>query len=241
MAIFRPLLALTLLLLLPACLSVQPKNNITAAPISDTSPMTPTAKLTPYRLQIGDVIDIKLLSNPELNEQITIPPDGLISTAVVQGIMAYGRTAIELEYTLEQRYAEYLAAPNLAVIIRSFAPNRVYVTGEVNQPGEFISVGPNLTLLQAIARAGGLKPSASPDELIIIRRGSGDKTQILSANYREAASGSNVKGDVRLASYDVVYIPRSDISDVFLHYNQYVRQFVPSSFGLSYQLNSDNR
>lgn len=233
----RPLLVLCASVLLSGCLSVQPQATLPQAPVEEVADLTPVPMLQPYRLQVGDVLDIKMLMNPELNEQVTIPPDGLISTTVSQNVLAYGLTASELEKQLESEYSRYLQNPNVAVIVRSFAPSRVYVLGEVNTPGEFITVGPNLTVLQAVARAGGLKHSADVDNMIIVRRGSSTKAKAYTANFRAAATGNTPEADVRLAPYDVVYVPRTGIGEVYLHYNQYLQQFMPASFGLSYQLN----
>ena len=48
---------------------------------------------------------------------------------------------------------------------------------------------------------------------------------------------SDPASDVRLAAYDIVYVPRSDVADVYTYFNQYLQQFVPSAFGMSYSFN----
>ena len=190
-------------------------------------------------MQMGDVISIKMMLNPELNDEVTVRPDGFISTTLAQNVPAYGRTPMELQEDLEKRYSKQLINPRVSVIIRSVAPSRIYVTGEVNTPGEFITEGPNLTLVQAIARAGGVKNSAGTDKIIILRRGEGEKPQAYTASYMTAVSGKDPASDVRLAPYDVVYVPRSDVGDAYLYFQQYVQQFVPITFGMgvNYQLN----
>ena len=185
-------------------------------------------------------MDIKLMLNPELNDQVTVRPDGMISTAVAQDVMAYGHTPAQLRELLVEKYKKHLQQPEISVIVRSFAPNRIYVLGEVNSPGEFVTIGPNLTLLQSIARAGGIKNSANVDNIVILRRGATESLQAYSANYANAASGEVPADDVRLASYDVVYVPRTGIANAYLHYNQYIQQFVPPVFSFSYQINPNN-
>ncbi len=229
----RLLSALCAVAAVTGCINTPPADNLTPVPTNFIPPAVPATTFDPYRLQIGDVMDIKLILNPELNDEVTVSPDGTISTSLAQNVTAYGRTPAELQGELEERYGKQLRNPHIAVLLRSFAPSRVYVTGEVNTPGEFITVGPNLSLLQAIARAGGLKNSARPDELILLRRGSGEHPQVYSANFTAAASGQDPASDVRLVNYDVVYVPRSDVGDVYLYFQQYFEQFVPISFGLS--------
>jgi polysaccharide export outer membrane protein len=232
-----PLLACAFLLSLAACVSTPPVSNLTPAPKEVSPQLALAPSLPPYHLQVGDVMDIKVLLNPELNDQVTVRPDGMISTTVARDVPAYGLTPSELEQELEDRYKSQLKNPQIAVLIRSFAPNRVYVLGEVVSPGEFITVGPNLTMLQAIARAGGIKNSADPDYIVIVRRGEGDKPIALAADYKAAVSGKDPASDVRLAPYDVVYVPRSGVGNVYLHFQQYLQEFLPGGFGLSYQLN----
>ncbi len=117
--------------------------------------------------------------------------------------------------------------------MRSFAPNRVYVSGEVNSPGEFITVGPNLTVSQAIARAGGIKFSANREKVFVIRRGPHDVPEAYAVDYLGVIRGSDPQGDIRLAQYDVLYVSRTGIGDAYQIANQYLLQFVPVSAALS--------
>ena len=143
-------------------------------------------------------------------------------------------TPAELADTLRGIYAKELTNPRVTVEVRSFAPTRVYVGGEVNTPGEFITVGPTLTLSQAVARAGGTKLSSDDTSVFIIRRGSADKPELLSVNWNAVRHGDNPDADVRLAPYDVVFVPKMGIAEVYKFYNQYIGQFANPSFGFSY-------
>jgi polysaccharide biosynthesis/export protein len=66
------------------------------------------SSLSPYRIRIGDVLAIRLLQNPELDEEVTVRPDGAISTNFVQSVRAYGLTVPELDAELRRDYAKYL-------------------------------------------------------------------------------------------------------------------------------------
>lgn len=226
-------------ILISGC-SLTNKGDIESAP-KNIFPIADIATGLPaYQIQIGDVLSLKLLLNPELEEEVTVRPDGKISTAVAQNIMAYGVTPEELQEELNMRYAEHLSDPNVAVIVRSFAPTRIYVLGEVNEPGEYISVGPNLTLLQALAMAGDIENSADVEEIIILRRGAGDHPKAYRVDYDEATSGLAPGSDVRLAAYDVIYVPKTAIADAYVLYEQSIQQFLRPSLGLglSYRLDS---
>ena len=65
--------------------------------------------LPPYRIQVGDVLDVRLMLNPELNEEVAVRPDGHISTTVVPDEAAYGRTVPELTAALRRTIARTCA------------------------------------------------------------------------------------------------------------------------------------
>jgi polysaccharide biosynthesis/export protein len=232
----RGVLVLGSAMALAACTSTA--NMPPAPPIPD-----PTAgyitELTPYRIQVGDVLEVRLMLNPELNEEVVVRPDGHVSTTVVQDAVAYNRTVPELAATLRQVYAKDLRNPRLSVVVKSFAPTRIYVGGEVNNPGEMINVGPTLTLSQAIARAGAHKVRGDIDAVFVIRRGPGDVPQFFSTRYSDVIKGRDAAADIRLAPFDVVYVPKTGVAEVFDYFNQYLLQFVPVSWGFSYVVNNN--
>ena len=84
------LVAVVLALSLAAC--AQATSNLPPIPQSSTPQPGAITQLPPYRVQIGDVLDVKLFLNPELNDEVTVRPDGMISTAVAEDVPAYNRT-----------------------------------------------------------------------------------------------------------------------------------------------------
>lgn len=211
-------------------------SNLPPAPLEPAA-YVPSLPLPPYHIQVGDVLDIRLLLNPELNEEVTVRPDGKISTTIATNVTAAGRTVPQLDAVLRRDYSKDLQNPRVSVVVRSFAPTRIYVAGQVASPGEFITVGPTLTLSQAIARAGGTKLDADDSDIFIIRRGPDDKPEFLKVNYTAIQHADDPDADVRLAPYDVVYVPKLGVAEVYKWYNQYLQQFVNPSFGFSYLLN----
>ena len=216
---------------LAAC---SPVPTLPPAPLVPGPTTVSAAALPAYHIQVGDVLDVRLLLNPELNEEVTVRPDGHISTTAVPDMLAYGRSPAELADSLRGVYAHDLQNPRVSVEVKSFAPTRVYVAGEVATPGEFITVGPTLTLSQAIARAGGTKLSSDDTSVFVIRRGLGDKPEFLSTKWKAVRQGIDPNADVRLAPYDVVYVPKLGIAEVYQFYNQYIGQFANPSFGFEY-------
>ena len=223
---------------LAALSACSPVPTLPPAPAEPAADAGYVSNLQAYRIQVGDILDVRLMLNPELNEEVTVRPDGHISTTVARDELAYGRTVPELTAALTSDYGHELRNPRLSVVLKSFAPIRTYVGGEVNNPGEFITVGPTLTLSQALARAGGLKMATGDEaKVFIIRRGPNDVPQMLSVRWNDVMWGKDPTADVRLAPYDVVYVPRSGIAEVYKFVNEYLLQFVPVSWGFSYLVN----
>ena len=221
------------LLSLAAC-----TNTSSMRPAPPTPPMVVEHQNVPppYRMQVGDILAIRLMLNPELNEEVTVRPDGRISTTLVRDELATGRTVPELDQALDRVYAKNLKDPHVSVVVKSFAPTRLYVGGEVNNPGEFVNVGPALTVSQALTRAGGAKVSGDDHAVFIIRRGRNNVPEFLSTRYGDIVHGKDPAADVVLAPYDVVYVPKTGVAEVYRYFNQYVQQFVPVSWGFSYAL-----
>ena len=190
-----------------------------------------------YRIQVGDQLDIKFFYNSELNEQVTVRPDGRISLQLVHEIMATGLTPSELTQLLTQKYALELKKPEITVIVRSFGAHRIYVDGEVAKPGLFPLVG-FTTALQAISQAGGMKDTARRSQVVIIRRGEGDKPLVFQVDLGKAIDSTDISQDIALKPFDVVFVPRSVISNINIWIDQYIRKNIPVStgFGFTYNL-----
>ena len=156
----------------------------------------PIAAPEPYRIQPGDVVGVRLLLNPDLNEDVVVRPDGHMSTTVVKDERAGGRTVAELTDALSHDYTSIIRNPRLTVELKTFSPTRIYVGGEVNKPGKSVTAGLAPTLSQAIARAGGLK-RADNDRVYIIRRGPKDVPQIFSARLQDAMRDQDPDADVK--------------------------------------------
>jgi polysaccharide export outer membrane protein len=190
-----------------------------------------------YRVQVGDVLDVRLYMAPDLDEDVTVRPDGRITTILAQSVPAAGRTPDEIAGDLHAIYALELKAPNLTVGVKTPSPARVFVAGEVIYPGEIDTSGPPLTLVQAVAKAGGLRATGDQSHVFILRHGARDKAVVLSTNYHGAVTGRDPSADVALAPFDVVYVPKSGVSRVYVWFNQHFQQFVPVNWGFSYNVN----
>ena len=195
-----------------------------------------------YVIHSGDELDIKFFYNPELNETITVRPDGMISLQLVDEIRAAGKTPAQLDKELTDVYARELRKPIVTVIVRSFTGQRIYVGGEVNEQG-LIELPAGMTVLQAVFQAGGFMETAQPSETIVIRKGTNNRPVPIRVDLASAFNGNGEGVDFRLQPDDVVYVPKSAIAKANKFVQQYIQDlflFRGVSLGFSYQLHSDD-
>src|SRR5262245_32306929 len=108
-----------------------------ASPIEGTLKVETMATEHPqpgaYRIQNGDSLAIRFYRNPELNNDVVVRPDGMISLPLIDDVAAAGSTPQDLGKALEQRYTGELATPDVTVIVAKFGAERVFVGGEVDK------------------------------------------------------------------------------------------------------------
>jgi polysaccharide biosynthesis/export protein len=189
----------------------------------------------PYVLQAGDEITIKVFNNDDLLDTVMIRPDGMISVLLLDDVEAAGLTASALDAKLTTGYAKFFRDPQVTVIVRNFANLRVYVGGEVGQPGP-VPLRGEVTALQAIIQVGGFRPTARLDSVILLRNDGTDRPVVSKLNFKELLDKK--QPDVALQPFDVLYVPLSRIAKADKFVDQYMRQLLPISLtgGFTYIL-----
>jgi polysaccharide biosynthesis/export protein PslD len=230
--------ALLVSLLMLGCAS-QNQNIMPAEAAALTA--VPSAAPAPYLIQPGDQLDIKFFYNPELNETLTVRPDGKISLQLVDEVQAAGLKPSDLDEILTRKYSQELKKPSITVIVKAFGGQRIFVGGEVNRQG-IMTISGNMTPLQAVLNAGGFKETASPENAIVIRKGPGNKPVPIAMNLENAMHGKSGTADFLLKPDDIVYVPKSAIAKADKFVNQYIENlllFRGVSVGFSYEVHSD--
>jgi len=179
-----------------------------------------------YRIQVGDRLEIKFFYSPELNEQVIVRPDGRISLQLIPEIEVASLTLATLAKQLTERYAADLNQPQVTIIVREFGLQRVFVDGEVGAPG-VVPLAGQMTALQAIAQAGGMKETARSTDVLVIRRGQANTPVAIRVDLKKAREGGDLAQDISLAPLDIIYVPRSRIANVNLFVEQYIRKVLP--------------
>ena len=190
-----------------------------------------------YHIHVGDKLAVRLFYNPDLNQEVTVRPDGKVSLLLVHELNVAGLTTSQLTDVLTEKYSKDLQQPEVAVIVNSFAGQRVFVGGEVGLPGAKEILGPT-TVLQAIALAGGFKDSARLNEVIVMRRDAENTPFLIALDVEKAMKGIDLNQDIYVQPYDIVLVPKSNIADVNLWVNQYINNNISgiSGFALYYEV-----
>ena len=223
-----------------ACVSAMGACSAVGDSIVDLAPeINATWDNSTLPLAVGDVVTVTFPFKSEWNHEARVRPDGTASFLLVDSIYVAGITVAELDARLSELYklrttsaAEgmevTITAPTSGGGLASADDGRsVYVIGEVTQPGALPVTGRPLTLIEAIANAGGhLKRTANLQDVVLVRRvaSTGEmKSWRLNADLY---SWGQVP-PIMLQARDVVFVPNTAIDDVNIWIDQYVRLMLP--------------
>ncbi len=158
-----------------------------------------------YVIQPSDILEVFVWKEPDLSRRVLVRPDGRISFPLVQDLQAAGLTPAELKEKIEGLLKQFIASPNVTVIVEEIRNYRIYVTGKVNNPGSFTLEKP-VTVLQALSLAGGFAEFANESDVKVVRT-YGDQYMYLDFNYKDVIKGKNTEQNIVLRSGDVVVVP----------------------------------
>ncbi len=182
--------------------------------------------VTAYRLQSGDIVDVRFFYNPEINEQnVQVRPDGKISMQLIGDVQFAGKTVDEIGRAIEEAFTKTLKSPRVSIQIRGYASQKAYVAGEVPRPGT-ISLGTSMTVMAAISEVGGILPRGNRQKVILIRKmpdGKPGRKEI------QLFVGKQPAPDALLAlqPFDVILVPETKIARVDRWVDQFLRQTLP--------------
>jgi polysaccharide biosynthesis/export protein len=156
-----------------------------------------------YLLGADDVIDVFVWKEPDLSATMAIRPDGKISLPLIGEIQAAGRTAQQLQQEVTRQFGQFVNNPVVTVMVKEFNSFKVSVLGEVRTPGVY-KVSHTITVLDAIALAGGFTEFARQDRVVVIR-GTGIDGQRININLKKYIKSGN-SDMLHLDPADVVYV-----------------------------------
>jgi len=158
-----------------------------------------------YGIQPGDVLEISVWREPDLQREVLVRPDGGVSFPLVGDLQANGKSISALTAEVTEKLGKFIPDPEVSISVKQITGNRIYVLGRVNRPGEFAVMRP-VSVIQALSMAGGLTPYAERDDIKVLR-GAGETQQSMPFDYDAVERGESLGQNILLQPGDVVVVP----------------------------------
>jgi polysaccharide export outer membrane protein len=182
------------------------------------------AQTNDYVIGPQDILTITIWDQSDLSGKFNVEADGTFTFPLIGRIKGGGLTLRELEEELKKRLADgYFKRPQLSVAVEQYRSQRIFIVGEVRQPGTFPLTG-DMTLIEGFARAGGATPDAAGNAIIVRASdgrptpgGSDEQTsaEIIHVSLRQLETGS-LSNNVSLRDGDTIFVPRAEVLTVYV-------------------------
>jgi polysaccharide export outer membrane protein len=176
----------------------------------ETLPAPEQVAQSEYRLGPGDTLQVFVWNHPELTVTVPVRPDGMISTPLIAGVPAEGKTATQLAKDLEGALAEYVRNPTVSVMVTSFVgayADQIRVVGQAAAPRS-LPYRANMTLLDVMIAVGGLAEFAAGNRAVLVRQQDG-KTTRTTVRLRDLLDKGDISANLPMRPGDVLIIPES--------------------------------
>jgi len=186
---------LALVLVIAGCAHISP-------PPPDTGPMDRAE----YVIGSADVLRIQVWKQPDLSLDVPVRPDGKITVPLANDVQAAGLTTNEVRDVIAKALADYIAAPEVSVIVREVRSKLVQVVGEVQRP-QAVGLVADMRAIDAIAVAGGFTPYADKSDVRILRPNPDGSVIEYRFNYNAFLRGKHPESNQRLQPGDTIVVP----------------------------------
>ncbi|MGC2729666.1 MAG: polysaccharide biosynthesis/export family protein [Candidatus Sulfotelmatobacter sp.] len=181
-------------------------NAAPAAQSADASSMQAKPHDDSFVIGNDDVLAINVWKEPDISRSIPVRSDGKISLPLVGEVQAAGRTPLKLEVEIASRLKNYISEPEVTVIVQQINSQKFNILGQVNRPGTFV-IANSLTVLDAIALAGGFRDFAKQKSIYVLRQNADGTQTRIPFNYKEVVKGQNPAQNIKLQPRDTIVVP----------------------------------
>jgi polysaccharide export outer membrane protein len=190
-----------------AASSSQASNSKPATTASPDLPKSaPGVRPESYVIGAEDTISVYVWKEPDMSKSVPVRPDGMISLPLVGEVKAAGYTPVQLQDVLADRMKKYVSDPQVTVVVEKIASLSFNIVGEVNHPGYF-PLTRRMTVLDAIALAGGFKDFAKTTKVYVLRTATDGSQERLPFNYKQVIKGQNPQQNIELQPRDTIVVP----------------------------------
>ena len=163
-----------------------------------------------YLLHIGDTLVLQYRYTPELNQTITILPDGYANINLIGDIKLLDLTVTQAHDLIVEKAKTHLNEPELNLVLKNYQQPYVVIAGEVGKPGR-VEIKENTTAVQAIMLSGGFLASAHSNQVLVFRKINGDTAEIRVLKLGNLKKTSDLEHDMELESGDMLFVPRNKL------------------------------
>jgi polysaccharide export outer membrane protein len=163
-----------------------------------------------YVIGPGDSFQIMVWQNPEVSMSVTVRPDGMITTPLIEDLPAAGKTPTQLARDIEKALADYIRDPIVTVIMGGFGgpySQQIRVVGQAAQP-QALQYREHMTVLDVMISVGGLTTFAAGNRANIIRNVDGAQ-QVLRVRLDDLINGGDIEANAEVQPGDILVIPET--------------------------------
>jgi polysaccharide export outer membrane protein len=164
-----------------------------------------TASSSSYVIGASDVLTVTVWREPTLSGSILVRPDGMISMPLLGDVQASSLTPLQLSDQIGGKLKKFYQDPKVSVVVTQVHSKIVFLIGEVNKKGP-VEMTPSMTLLEAIASAGGLTDFANAKKMYVLRNQEKGAQLRIPAHYKDALKGDS-SSNIPLKPGDTIVIP----------------------------------
>lgn len=159
-----------------------------------------------FVIGVADVLAINVWKEADISRVLPVRSDGRVTLPLIGEIQARGLTAKQLETEIAARLKEFVSDPEVTVIVQEIHSQNFNILGQVQHAGTFTLTHP-VTVLDAIALAGGFRDFAKTKSIYVLRQKPDGSTVRLPFNYKEAIKGKSPAQNIRLENGDTLFVP----------------------------------
>jgi polysaccharide export outer membrane protein len=179
------------------------KSAAAVAPVAGTAT---AAHDNTYVIGEADVLTINVWKEPDISRSVPVRSDGRISLPLAGEIQAAGQTPFQLEKEIAGKLKNYIAEPEVTVMVQQINSQKFNILGQVARPGSFPLTN-SMTVLDAIALAGGFRDFAKQKSIYVLRQNADGSEARIAFNYKSVIAGKKSAQNIKIQPRDTIVVP----------------------------------
>jgi len=159
-----------------------------------------------YVIGADDMLAVNVWKEPDVSRTVPVRSDGKISLPLAGELVAAGSTPLQLEKAIAAKLQSFISDPEVTVIVQESRSQKFNILGMVARPGSY-PLSNSLTVLDAVALAGGFRDFAKQKSMYVLRQGADGTETRLPFNYKDVVKGKNPEQNIKLQAKDTVVVP----------------------------------